>query len=143
MLQPLTTLLIGAVEYTISDTEKDVVDARYISSGSMGMKAGTICRGRAVGDTSSGFPGDYVIQYFDVNGDLAGEYNWHLEAVGDCYKLTWRARRDEKTMPCKPGDVLYEGFGFPNGERSICVAYWFTEELSRNLMEKYGSMMSR
>jgi hypothetical protein len=42
---PMTrTALIGAVEYTISYTissaEKDVVDARYISSGSMAQGAG-------------------------------------------------------------------------------------------------------
>jgi hypothetical protein len=139
MLKPLTTLLVGAVEYTISDTEKDVVNARYVSLGSMAAKAGTICRGRAVGDTSNGFPGDYVIQYFDVDGILAGEYDWHIEAVGDCYRIFWRARPGEDRLPSQPGDLLYEGIGFPNGERSICVAYWFTQDLSERMFEKYAA----
>jgi hypothetical protein len=140
MLTMQTTMLIGAVEYTISDTEKDVVTARYVSSGSMGMKPGTICRGRAVGDTSNGFPGDYVIQYFDVNDELAGTYDWHIEAVGDAFRLTWRARPGEDRLPSEPGDLLYEGFGFPNSDRSICVAYWFTEELSKRMQEKYSAL---
>jgi hypothetical protein len=129
----LHTMLIGAVQYTISADEKDVVDAKYISFGSMAMGEGIICRGRAVGDTSNGFPGNYVIQYFDVNGALAGEYDWHIAAVGDCFRLTWRARPGEARLPSQPGDVLYEGFGFPNSERSIVVAYWFTAELSKRM----------
>ena len=139
MLKPIRTLLVGAVQYTISDEEKDVVNARYISSGSMAMREGTICRGRAVGDTSNGFPGDYVIQYFDVDGVLAGEYDWRIEPVGDCFRLTWRARPGEDRLPSEPGDVLYEGFGFPNSERSIVVAYWFTEQLSAAMEAKYAA----
>jgi hypothetical protein len=70
MLKPLTTMLIGSVQYTISDTEENVVDAKYISMGSMAAKEGKLCRGRAVGDTSNGFPGDYVIQYYDAATSL-------------------------------------------------------------------------
>jgi hypothetical protein len=140
MLKPIKTLLVGAVQYTISDEEKDVVTARYISSGSMAMRAGTICRGRAVGDTSNGFPGDYVIQYFDVDGVLAGEYDWRIEPVGDCFRLTWRARPGEARLPSQPGDLLYEGFGFPNSDRSIVVAYWFTESLSAAMEAKYAAL---
>jgi hypothetical protein len=127
----INTMLIGAVQYTISSEEKNVITARYISSGSMAMSAGKICRGRAVGDTSNGFPGSYVIQYFDVNDQLAGEYDWHIEPVGESFRLTWRARPGEQRLPAKPGQALFEGMGFPNTDRSIVVAYWFTEEVSR------------
>jgi hypothetical protein len=143
MMNMMTTMLIGAVEYTLSDTEEDVITARYVSTGSMGMKPGTICRGRAVGDTSNGFPGKYVIQYFDVNGELAGTYDWGIEAVGDAFRIEWRAREGEDRLPSEPGDLLYEGIGFPNSDRSICVAYWFTEELSQRMVEKYAAMAER
>jgi hypothetical protein len=139
MLKMMNTMLVGVVQYTISEEEENVVNARYISSGSMAARPGTICRGRAVGDTSNGFPGDYVIQYFDVDGVMAGEYDWRIEPVGDCFRLTWRARPGEPRLPSEPGDVLYEGFGFPNSERSIAVVYWFTESLSRAMEAKYAS----
>jgi hypothetical protein len=127
------TALIGAVEYTISAKEKDVVNARYISSGSMDMDEGVICRGRAVGDTSNGFPGDYHIQYFDVKGQLAAEYDWHIEPAGDCFRLTWRARPETNPLPVEPGGVTFEGFGFPNSDRSIVVAYWMSDQVSSAL----------
>lgn len=132
-------MLIGAVQYTISSTEKDVIDARYVSMGSMEAKPGKICTGRAVGDTSSGFPGSYVIQYFDAGDQLAGTYDWSIEAIGDAFRLTWRARAGEDRLPSKPGDILYEGIGFASGDRSICVAYWFTEELTRKMERKYAA----
>jgi hypothetical protein len=56
--------------------------------------------------------------------------------MGDCFRLTWIARPGEQRLPCKTGDVLYEGFGFPNGERSIAVAYWFTEALSQSMQAR-------
>jgi hypothetical protein len=127
------TALIGAVEYMISAEEKDVVNARYISSGSMDMEEGVVCRGRAVGDTSNGFPGDYHIKYFDVKGQLAAEYDWHIEPAGDCFRLTWRARPETNPLPVQPGEVTFEGFGFPNSDRSIVVAYWLSAGVSSAL----------
>jgi hypothetical protein len=129
----IKTALIGAVEYTISAEETGVVNARYISSGSMDMDEGVVCRGRAVGDTSNGFPGDYHIQYFDVKGQLAAEYDWHIEPAGDCFRLTWRARPETNPLPVEAGGVTFEGFGFPNGERSIVVAYWMSAGVSAAL----------
>ncbi|MFC3172824.1 hypothetical protein ACFOD9_01015 [Novosphingobium bradum] len=139
MLKPLTTMLIGSVQYTISDTEKDVVDAIYVSQGSMAAKPGKICRGRAVGDTSNGFAGSYVIQYFDAFDELAGTYNWHIEAVGDAYRLTWRTHPDDSRLSSTPDELLYEGIGFPNSDRSICVAYWFTQGLSERMMARMAA----
>jgi hypothetical protein len=134
MSLPMTkTVLVGAVEYTLSSTEPGVVDARYISSGSLAADPGVICRGRAVGDTSNGFPGDYHITYFDVTGAAAAEYDWHIEEVGACYRLTWRARPESNPLPVADGGVTFEGFGFPNSERSIVVAYWMSTEVSAAL----------
>jgi hypothetical protein len=64
MLKMMHTLLVGVVQYSISTEEKNIVDARYISSGSAAMRAGTICTGRAVVDTSNGLPGDYGYSVF-------------------------------------------------------------------------------
>jgi hypothetical protein len=135
-MQMIKTALIGAVEYTISDTEENVVNARYISSGSMMMEEGVVCRGRAVGDTSNGFPGDYHIQYFDVKGQLAAEYDWHIEPAGECFRITWRARPETNPLPVETGEVAFEGFGFPNSDRSIVVAYWISEPVSAAIEER-------
>jgi hypothetical protein len=143
VLKMIQTMLIGAVEYTISAAEKDVVTAKYISMGSMAARPGVICRGRAVGDTSNGFPGRYVIQYFDTDDVLAGEYDWHIEAVGQCFRLTWHARSGEPRLPAKAGDLLFEGLGFPNGERSIVVAYWFSDEISKRMEAKLAASRPR
>jgi hypothetical protein len=132
MLQLLRTAGVGVVEYRISDVEPDVIDARYISSGSMAQRPGAICLGRAQGDTSSGFPGDYQIRYFDVDGAPVGDFDWRIEAVGDGFRLTWRNRAGN-SLPVPPGCVVFEGFGFCNSERSIAVAYWLSAELTAAL----------
>ena len=119
--------VIGAVEYRISGDEDNVITARYVSSGSMGQKAGAVCRGRAVGDTSGGFAGDYVIRYFGVDDTVVGDFDWHIEAVGDAYRLTWRNRPGNALIPVPAGDVVFEGFGFRNTDRSIVVAYWMLD----------------
>jgi hypothetical protein len=132
MLQWLKTAGVGVVEYKISDEEKDVIDARYISSGSMAQSPGSICLGKAQGDTSNGFPGDYLIRYFDAEGRPVGDYDWHIEPIGEGYRLTWRNRAGN-ALPTPPGAIVFEGFGFPNAERSIAVAYWLSEELTAAL----------
>ena len=132
-------MVIGAVEYTISAAEKGVIDARYISTGSMGQQAGVICRGRAVGNASNGFPGDYRICYYGVDGQSVGEFDWHIEAVGDAYRLTWRNGPDNALIPVPPGEVVFEGFGFPNSERSIVVAYWMVNEAAAVMGAPAGS----
>jgi hypothetical protein len=139
MLKMMKTILVGVVQYTISDEEKNVITARYLSSGSMAARPGAICRGRAVGDTSNGFPGDYVIQYFDVDDVLAGEYDWRIEPVGDGFRLTWRARPGEARIPAKAGDVLFEGFGFANTDRSIVATYWIPEAVSSAMEAKFAA----
>jgi hypothetical protein len=130
--------VIGAVEYRISELEDDVISARYVSSGSMGQRAGVVCRGRAVGDTSNGFAGDYRIRYFGVDDSCVGEFDWHIEAVGQAYRLTWRNRAENLLIPAAVGDVVFEGFGFQNTDRSIVVAYWMVDEVATALFAAAG-----
>ena len=130
----MLTFVIGAVEYRISSDEKDVVTARYLSTGSMSIQPGTICRGRAVGDTSNGFPGHYIIQYFGTQGEFVGEFDWEIEPVGEGYRLTWRNRKGNLTIPVDEGAVVFEGFGFPNSDKSIVVTYWMTEATSTAML---------
>jgi hypothetical protein len=129
----VSTSVIGAVEYRISTDEADCVEARYLSTGSMAQDAGIVCRGKAKGDTSNGFPGTYVIQYFGTNGDLVGEFDWAIEPVGEGFRLTWANKATNPTLPMEPGMRVFEGFGFPNSDRSIVVAYWMTEEASARM----------
>jgi hypothetical protein len=127
----VNTAVVGGVEYTISATEKDVIEARYLSTGSMALDAGVICRGRAVGDTSNGFPGDYVIGYYGVDGGHVGDFDWHIESIKEGHRLTWRNRKGNASIPVEPGGLVFEGFGFPNSDRSIVVAYWMVESASK------------
>lgn len=130
----MQTQVIGAVEYRISATEEDVIDARYLSTGSMGQQAGVICRGKAKGDTSSGFPGQYRIQYFGTDGALVGIFDLEIVPVGESFRLIWRNLAESPTLPGGPGSIVFEGFGFPNSETSIVVCYWMTEAAGAAMM---------
>lgn len=132
----MQTAVIGAVEYRISREEPSVIDARYLSTGSMAQQAGTVCRGKARGDTANGFPGDYHIQYFGTAGELLGDFDWHIEPVGESYCLVWRNRPENTRIPVEAGEVVFEGFGFPNGEDTIVVAYWMTDAASAAMRSK-------
>jgi hypothetical protein len=88
----------------------------------MSIQPGVVCRGRAVGDTANGFAGQYVIQYFGTHGEFVGEFDWEVEPLGDgC--LTWHNRKGNIAIPVDEGAVVFEGFGLPNCENSIIVAY--------------------
>jgi len=128
--------VIGVVEYAISTNEKDVIEARYLSTGSMALGAGVICRGRAIGDTSNGFPGDYVISYYGVDGGHVGDFDWHIESIKDGHRLTWRNREGNVLIPVEPSGLVFEGFGFPNTDRSIVVAYWMVESASEAMIAR-------
>jgi hypothetical protein len=132
----MQTAVIGAVEYSISDKEENVIEARYLSTGSMAQMPGKICRGRAVGDTSNGFAGEYVIQYFGVQDELVGEFDWIIEATGEGYVLTWKNRPANARIAAAAGEVVFNGFGFPNSEKSIVVAYWMSEPTSKAMIER-------
>jgi hypothetical protein len=116
------TMVIGVCEYRLNTEEKDVIDARWISSDA--VEKGTICRGRATGDTSNGFPGNYHIQYFGTEDELVGDLDLQIEPVGDAYRLIWRNRSDDVSAP---GEIAFEGFGFPTGDQSMVLTYWMAE----------------
>lgn len=129
MLGMITTRVIGVGEYQISSQEAGVINARYVSSGSV-RSSGGIGSGRARGDTSNGFPGDYRVQYFDAAGELTGDLDLRIQRAGASYRLTWRHRSQNVSLPAAVGEVVYEGIGFPNGERSMAIAYWMAERVS-------------
>jgi hypothetical protein len=122
------TRLIGVGEYQLSTKEPDAINARF--STSAGSTAGTIGSGRASGDTSNGFPGDYRVQYWDAAGLLTGDLDLRIEPAGDVYRLTWRHRSENVRLPAAIGEVVFEGIGFPTGESSLAIAYWMSEKVS-------------
>ena len=118
------TAVVGVAEYRLNTEETDVIDARWISSDEV-EKDCTICRGRATGDTSNGFPGKYHVQYFGSEDELVGDFDVHIEPLGDAYRLTWRNRADDDRAP---GEIVFEGFGFPTSDRSMALTYWMVAE---------------
>lgn len=130
MLSMINTMVIGVCEYQISNSETNVIDARWIASDAVERLDGAICSGRARGDTSNGFPGDYHVQYFDAKGELTGDLDLHIEPVGRSYGLTWRNRPEDAGLPAASGEVVFEGIGFPSGDRSMVLAYWMAEKVS-------------
>ena len=127
MLVMINTRLIGVGDYQISTEETDVINARFSTSGPMG---GTLGSGRARGDTSNGFPGDYRVQYLDAAGLLTGDLDLHIEAAGDVYQLTWRHRSENVALPAAIGEVVFEGVGIATSDTSIAIAYWMSEKVS-------------
>src|ERR1700741_3228320 len=104
----INTAVVGVAEYRLSTEEADVINARWISSDAV-QRDCTVCRGRATGDTSNGFPGDYHVQYFGSEDELVGDFDLHIEPLGDAYRLTWRNCADDDPTP---GEIACEGVGF-------------------------------
>lgn len=129
MLDMISTRLIGVGQYQISAEEADVIDMRYVSADST-TSAATAGSGRALGDTSNGFPGDYRVQYFDDAGELTGDLDLRIQRAGPAYRLIWRHRRQNVSLPAAVGEVVFEGVGLPDGDRSLAISYWMAEEVS-------------
>jgi hypothetical protein len=117
------TAVIGVCEYRINPEERDVIDAHWITADQVeeGCK---ICRGRATGDTSNGFPGDYHVQYFGAEDELVGDLDLRIEQLGDACRLTWRNRPDAGSAA---GEIAFQGIGFPTDDHSMVLTYWMTE----------------
>jgi len=62
--------------------------------------------GIAKGDTSKGFPGDYVITYFNPDGSEAGTFDLKITQSGPVYDLSWS----------KNGVLLFVGVGIDTPE---------------------------
>lgn len=93
---------IGVVYYHMAST-KDTVDAIWYTS-RLDMKM--TGRGVAKGDTSSGFPGDYVITYFYPDGSEADTFDLKIEKTGPVYDLFYR----------KNGKLLFIGVGIETSD---------------------------
>lgn len=122
----INTRMIGLGEYRISTKENDVINARYITA-DLGAQIGS---GRATGDTSNGFPGDYRVQYFNAAGELTGDLDLRITAVADSYRLIWRHRRENVSLPVAVGEIVFEGIGFATSDTSMSLTYWMAEKVS-------------
>ena len=74
---------IGVVNYQIEPTG-NVIDAVWYYSG---LTSNEIGSGKAKGDTSGGFPGEYIVDYFLADGEPSRHFRardqkggWHLRA---------------------------------------------------------------
>jgi hypothetical protein len=99
----------GVVKYSIRD-ERTVV-GYYISK----MTPEDPGEDIAVGDTSHGFRGDYVLNSREVNGRTWGPHEWRLTPRGKITDLTW----------WENGRMFCRGVGMsdPQDSRSIIATY--------------------
>lgn len=76
---------IGIVHYRIKN-EAEIEAVWYTSR----LDQKVVCKGIAKGDTTNGFPGDYVITYFNPDGTERSVFDLTIEKHGDVYNLSWR-----------------------------------------------------
>jgi hypothetical protein len=93
---------IGVVYYRIKPGE-NVISATWYTSRQNKKQLGT---GVAKGDTSNGFPGNYVITYFTADGCETGTYDLEIEKTGDIYDLSYR----------KDGELIFVGVGIETSD---------------------------
>lgn len=86
---------IGVVYYRMVPT-KNTIDATWYTSRLDKKQTG---KGVAKGDTSNGFPGDYVVTYFYPDGSEAGTFDLKIEKTGPVYDPSYR----------KNGKLLFVG----------------------------------
>ncbi len=88
---------IGIVYYQIKPTENEIEAVWYSSR----LDKKEMGKGIARGDTSDGFPGEYVITYYNPDGSESGTFDLKIEKCDAIYELSWR----------KKGQVLFVGVG--------------------------------
>ncbi len=93
---------IGIVYYRIRPSG-DAIDATWYTSRLPEKETG---KGLAMGDTSGGFPGEYIITYFYPDGREAGTFDLKIERTGPIYDLTWS----------KNGELLVIGVGIDTSD---------------------------
>ncbi len=81
---------IGVGYYSINTTD-NVIDAIWYTSRMEKKEAGT---GIAKGDTSNGFPGNYIVTYFDPDGSESGTFDLQINKSGPVYDLSY-SKNDE------------------------------------------------
>lgn len=75
---------IGVVHYQIKN-ENEIEALWYTSR----LDQKILCKGVAKGDTTNGFPGNYVVTYFNPDGTERSVFNLKIEKQGDVYDLSW------------------------------------------------------
>ncbi len=103
---------IGVVYYRIASTG-DAIDATWYTSR---LDKKEIGRGIAKGDTSNGFPGNYIVTYFCPNGSDSGTFDLKIEKTGPIYDLSWS----------KDGKLLFIGVGIETSD-GMAASYRKTE----------------
>ena len=126
----INTRVIGIGEFRISAEQTGIIDVQYVTTRSMTKSGRAIGSGRARGDTSKGFTGDYRVQYYDAAGKFTGDLDLHIAPIGDSYQLNWRHRPENVRLPVNFGEVVYEGIGFLTSQTSMAVAYWMSKKVS-------------
>ena len=103
---------IGIVLYRIKSTGNEI-DAVWHTTRLGKKEIGT---GIAKGNTTNGFPGNYVVTYFAPDGSEAGTFELKIEKTNSIYDLFWS----------KKGELLYMGVGIETsdglaaGWRKLC-----------------------
>ena len=93
---------IGVVYYRIRPTG-NIIDATWYTSRLDTKETG---RGVAKGDTSNGFPGNYVVTYFYPDGSEAGTFDLKIEKRGPIYDLSYS----------KNAELLFVGVGIETSD---------------------------
>ena len=88
---------IGIVIYR-PGKEQGTLEAEFYSTRYEDKK---ICKGYAKGNVSEGISGDYVITYYDSNGETTGTFDLNITQSHQLYDLTWR----------ESGVVKFRGIG--------------------------------
>jgi len=99
---------IGVGYYRKTSTP-NVFDATWYSSRLDGKEIG---RGIVKGDTSNGFPGNYVVTYYLSDGSEAGAFDLKIEKAGSIFELSWSRK----------GELLYTGVGIETSH-GMAIAY--------------------
>jgi hypothetical protein len=76
---------IGIVYYRIRPTG-NIIDASWYTSRLEKKETG---KGIAKGDTSNGFPGDYIVTYFYPDGSEARTFDLKITKTGPVYDLSY------------------------------------------------------
>ncbi len=104
---------IGIVYYKMRQDDGEI-DAVWYTTRHQGTKPGT---GLAIGDTSSGFPGEYEITYFYPDGHVSAVLDLTIEKNGDIYNLTYS----------KDGEALLIGVGVETQD-GLAAGYRMVEQ---------------
>jgi len=103
---------IGIVYYRIKSTG-NALDATWHTSRSYKKETGS---GIAKGDTSNGFPGNYIVTYIYPCGREAGTFDLKIEKNGPIYDLSYH----------KDGELLFVGVGIETSD-GLTAGFRMTE----------------